>query len=208
MPNHFRPLPVKDQMDPSRPLSILATGPRSKQSIPVQKPREQLLTYMYGEKKVYVAAALTYQVRFLPISHIVQYSQTLQEAIDRVMEVFPELEKYPREQVTLVVSAKMHDQRTPVEISESAWAHLVPSLHQFEVMYITLLDKPRPSPQLAKCAELEPTDLPPQYSAPVGQQFLSADGRKGGLLHRPPSRSPSPSIGERVKSWFKNESEH
>lgn len=105
-----------------------------------------------------------------------------------------------------------------MQISSTAWPSIAAALHKYEILRVTVLDKPlSPVPRPQTIAES--AEAPPQYS--TNQQFLNVDEHKYGALDRSPShspspsrspprtppRSPSPSIGHRLKNWITRDSE-
>ena len=124
--------------------------------------------------------------------------------------MFPELGDIPRERIALNVSVRVKGEPAQVTVSRTAWSTIANDLKQYEIIHITILDRPMtPSPRpKPKQEDSDASILPPSYYPPTdGQQYLVAEKAISQTHPGSHSRSPSPSIGDRIKSWVKGDQE-
>ncbi|KAH9177814.1 hypothetical protein EDB89DRAFT_1844516 [Lactarius sanguifluus] len=134
-------------MNASRPQVVSATAPRVPPSI---------LTYSYNSKLVYVTPGESYE-----------------QAIDFVLESFPELRDVDRSLICLEVRVVLNSQaeRKTARIGRMAWSPVVATLAQYEIVEIQVACPPSPASSASKPLAAQP----PPYASETGW-FMETKG--------------------------------
>ncbi|KAI0685937.1 hypothetical protein BC835DRAFT_1420788 [Cytidiella melzeri] len=186
-----------------------------------------IITYVLNDTRVYVAVAETYD-KAIDLAYEAFPSEL--SVLDGNNNNNKESRTIPHTQIQLTLNAHIKHQPTHITISRSAWPTIAANLHEYEIVHIHILDKPlvphSPKPKskppmktieggvvvaAAGGEHSEEEMLPPAYSSSSAHlaKYLAPD--QVATPHSHPhshsgSRTPSPTLGERVKDWFKGDS--
>ena len=150
--------PASPMYNPPQPAPppIIISGPSCMTPPPPVSPLPSLpydpvdiVTFNYNKDMAYAPAAKTYDVRFPSLfsfpSCILFYLLTFsfdftQEAIDTVLELWPELHSFDRDRISLLVGGSDQFVRVP----RIAWQIVLGDLPRYEVIHVHVDQQPPP----------------------------------------------------------------
>jgi len=114
---------VPGPMSPPSPSPWCVRPPSGIWSTPAPKQPVDILTFHYNKNMAYAPAAKTYD-----------------EAIDIVLELWPELREVERDQIRLLVTGSDHLVRVP----RMTWSAVLCDVPRYEVLHVQVEELPQP----------------------------------------------------------------